>query len=68
MANRSLLRRSQPTAPVLGSLLIQSDSAFADKTDSLNFGPYAQALAFLLDQRQSRTPFIVAITAPWKII
>jgi KAP-like P-loop domain-containing protein len=65
MANRTLLRRSQPTAPVLGSLLIQSDSAFADKTDSLNFGPYAQALAFLLDQRQSRTPFIVAISAPW---
>ena len=65
MANRSLLRRFQPAAPVLGSLLIQSDSAFADKTDSLNFGPYAQALAFLLDQRQSRTPFIVAISAPW---
>jgi hypothetical protein len=65
MADRSLLLRRPSTVPASGGLLIQSDSAFATRTDSLNFSPYAEALAFLLDQKQSRTPFIVAISAPW---
>ena len=65
MAGRSLLRRRPSAVPTAGGLLIQSDSAFATKTDSLNFGPYAQALAYLLDQKQSTTPLIVAISAPW---
>jgi hypothetical protein len=33
--------------------------------DSLDFLPYAQALAFLIDRKDTYTPLIVAISAPW---
>ena len=33
--------------------------------DALDFLPYAQALAFLIDRKDSYTPLIVAISAPW---
>jgi hypothetical protein len=33
--------------------------------DALEFLPYAQALAFLIDRKDTYTPLIVAISAPW---
>jgi hypothetical protein len=33
--------------------------------DHLNFRPYAQALAFLIDRKDTSTPLIMAISAPW---
>ena len=35
------------------------------KNDYLDFRPYAQALAFLIDQKTNVRPLIVAISAPW---
>lgn len=33
--------------------------------DALDFLPYAEALAFLIDSKETLTPLIVAISAPW---
>lgn len=33
--------------------------------DYLNFTPYAQALAFLIDSKDTATPLVMAISAPW---
>lgn len=35
------------------------------KQDHLGFGPYAEALAFLIDWKSSKPPLTVAINGPW---
>jgi hypothetical protein len=37
----------------------------SERYDHLNFARYADALAFLIDQRSVATPLIIAISAPW---
>jgi KAP family P-loop domain len=48
------------------SIRVLSDTPGASSDDdSLDFLPYAQALAFLIDRKDTHTPLIVAISAPW---
>jgi hypothetical protein len=48
------------------SIRVLSDIPGASSDDdALDFLPYAQALAFLIDRKDTYTPLIVAISAPW---
>jgi hypothetical protein len=48
------------------TIQVLSDTPGANSgDDSLDFLPYAQALAFLIDRKDTATPLIIAISAPW---
>lgn len=48
------------------SIRVLSDTpGRSSRDDYLDFLPYAQALAFLIDRKDTHTPLIVAISAPW---
>jgi KAP family P-loop domain len=52
--------------PRSGPFQILSDVATgAEQYDYLRFARYADALAFIIDQRDTSTPLIMAISAPW---
>jgi hypothetical protein len=56
--------RSPPDSAGNASFRVLDDTA-SGKRDLLEFRPYAEALAFLIDQKDTNTPLIAAISAPW---
>src|SRR5215469_13764513 len=67
MPNDRTFRRSGPTDQGdRHSIRVLSDTPGASSDDdALDFLPYAQALSFLIDRKDTHTPLIVAISAPW---
>jgi hypothetical protein len=57
---------AQPPLEDRRTIHVLSDTPKADPDDdALDFLPYAQALAFLIDRKETATPLIIAISAPW---
>ena len=56
--------RSSPESDTPPPCLSDAPSG-TTKQDHLGFGPYAEALAFLIDWKSSRPPLTVAISGPW---
>lgn len=57
---------SSPESATLVPLGALSDAPCGTaKQDHLNFRPYAEALAFLIDWKRSEPPLTTAINAPW---
>ena len=60
-------REQNGSSPESGTFLPRLSDAPSGTTtqDHLGFGPYAEALAFLIDWRCSKPPLTVAISGPW---
>src|SRR6266567_3506872 len=67
MSDESSVRPGRLTDPGdRQSISVLSDVPGASSDDdALDFLSYAQALAFLIDRKDTHTPLIVAISAPW---
>ncbi len=67
MSDESSVRPGRLTDPGdRQSIRVLSDVPGASSDDdALDFLSYAQALAFLIDRKDTHTPLIVAISAPW---
>ena len=61
-----VVQPEQSASEQVAPFQILSDMATdAEQYDHLRFARYADALAFLIDQKETATPLIMAISAPW---
>jgi len=67
MPDDPTVRPGRPTDPGdRQSIRVLSDiPGVSSDDDALDFLPYAQALAFLIDRKDTHAPLIAAISAPW---
>jgi len=54
-----------PTRPVAKRWLYADKPVDRTDPDALSFGPYADALALLIDTEETNTPLTIAINGPW---
>jgi KAP family P-loop domain len=71
--SRKFSRKAAPDLPVKQKPPLPSDPfqilsdvpTGAEQRDYLRFARYADALAFIIDQKDTSTPLVMAISAPW---